>query len=169
MHFYLKKKILSKLIPKVVLHYLSPWEFHNLVLVLSAPTQFKVHREWLIFFFCCASYQVFFPFLVCQGMTRVCSLSPLLAWKGISKLLWQDAGIIAPVSCLPSSLPACLAVQLNERVVVVDLWALADSQRAEMDTGVFGFGWRQHYFYGPHLSGTSKKIDSSSAVLLPEA
>lgn len=43
---------------------------------------------FLFFFFCCASYQGFFsPFLVCQGMTRVCSLSLLLAWKGISKLL----------------------------------------------------------------------------------
>lgn len=40
------------------------------------------------FFFAALHIRVFFPpFLVCQGMTCVCSLSLLLAWKGISKLL----------------------------------------------------------------------------------
>lgn len=35
-------------IQKAELDYFSPWEFHNLGLVLSIPAQFKVHREWLI-------------------------------------------------------------------------------------------------------------------------
>lgn len=46
------------------------------------PAQLKVHRECLILF------HISF-FLRCQGMAHVCSLSLLLAWKGISKLLWQ--------------------------------------------------------------------------------
>lgn len=39
------------------------------------------------------SYQFF---LRCQGMAHVCSLSLLLAWKGISKLLWQMLALSPP-------------------------------------------------------------------------
>lgn len=142
------------------------WEFHNLTLVLSAPTQFKVHREWLIFFFFCF-ISVFFPSAAKEWLASVvcpcCSL-------GKEYLSSSDRCRHYRPGVLPGS-------GTQPRVVDMDLEELAcrcrggqrciDSEWAEMDAGVFGCSWRWHYFYGPRPSSASKKkikkIDSSSA------
>lgn len=77
---------------KAAMGYWSPWEFQHSTWVFEdiwsicgrklEPVQLKVHRELLILF------HIFF-FLCCQGMAHVCSPSLLLAWKEMSKLLWQ--------------------------------------------------------------------------------
>lgn len=121
-------------------------------------------NDWFFFSLSAALHIIFSPFLVCQGMTCVCSLSLLLAWKGISKLLWQDAGIIALVSWLPS----CLAVELNRVSTRTCGHELIPSERKW--TRVFLASTKDNIIFMALIYLVPpQKIDLFSTALVPEA
>lgn len=111
------------------------------------------------------SFFSFFPPSAAKEWRIVCSLSLLLAWKGISKLLWLMLAL-SPLSTARLWILAHAKTQTERGLAVDDGDSGTLILNGQDGHAHFGCSWRWcYYYYGPRPKGCLKKIDSSWAPL----
>lgn len=150
---------------KAGLHHCSPWEFHQLASVLNIFEAFVegslnqrswkyTENDWFNFISAC-----FFFFFLSAGMEwRIfCSLSLLLAWKGISKLLWLMLAL-SPLSTARLWILAHAKAQTERGLAFDDRDSGTLILNEKDGHAYFGCSRRWYYYYGPHPNGCLKQL-----------